>query len=97
MTLEAARAAANERLADPWVADDSGIFMRADHLRALLAAAERPAPLADADLRKKANNAYYAMIAEAGENGGWYGFSHQRDAYDQGYMDGHRAAEEANG
>ena len=44
-------------------------------------------------LDARANNAYHAMVAEQ-ENSemGWMGFSHQRDAWEDGWQTGHDAA-----
>ena len=46
-------------------------------------------------LNAKANNAYHELIAEYEKehpDSVWLGFSHQRDAYEQGWEDGHEAA-----
>lgn len=40
-------------------------------------------------LNARANQAYHAIIEEAGEN--WMGFSHQRDAFEEGWATGYKA------
>lgn len=42
----------------------------------------------DSELSKLANDAHHAMVDGGAE---WYGFSHQRDAWESGYFDGYRA------
>lgn len=37
----------------------------------------------------RANQAYHALVDEAGEN--WMGFSHQRDAFEEGWEIGYKA------
>lgn len=45
----------------------------------------------DADLTKFANDAHHRMVDEAEADGGWYGFSHSRDAWQDGFETGYRA------
>lgn len=52
---------------------------------------DTPEP-SDAELSKLANDAHRRMVAGVEEDGGWYGFSHQRDAWESGYETGYRDA-----
>lgn len=45
----------------------------------------------DDDLIKLANDAHHRMVDEAEADGGWYGFSHSRDAWQNGFETGYRA------
>lgn len=43
-------------------------------------------------LNARANQAYHALVEEAGED--WMGFDHQRDAFEEGWETGYKAAAE---
>ena len=45
----------------------------------------------DAQVSKLANDAHHRMVDEAEAGGGWYGFSHSRDAWQNGFETGYRA------
>lgn len=57
---------------------------------ASLVQGERGEP-SDAELLKLANDAHHRMVDEAESDGGWYGFSHSRDAWEDGFATGYRA------
>lgn len=45
----------------------------------------------DDDLTKLANDAHHRMVDDAEADGGWYVFSHSRDAWQDGFETGYRA------
>lgn len=80
---------------------DEGVLMALKGVRKMLTGTTRPdaswrsvepqGEPSDVDLTKLANDAHHAMVAEAETDGGWYGFSHARDAWQDGFETGYRA------
>lgn len=63
-----------------------------DRLADALTVASSPVEVDDARMNDLARAAHRTMVAESSdEEGIYYGFSHQRDAYEQGWRDGYVA------
>ena len=85
-------------LLDAWNIEDANAPSLAEDFRDRFVArfhpAYRPEPQgepSDAELLKLANDAHHRMVDEAESDGGWYGFSHSRDAWEDGFATGYRA------
>lgn len=72
--------------ADYFQTGEQGLLNRAaETLEVVL---RRPSEVA---VLKLANDAHHRMVAEAELDGGWYGFSHSRDAWENGFETGYWA------